>query len=100
MANWYLGTDLKFLVEMTAQGFSMDNNDWEVSVMCGTKTVSTFGKQDCIRDDDGNWYVCIKATLLKKGDLTLVAHALVPDTDFEDDIRNEVDKEKVGKILK
>lgn len=102
MANykWYLGTDLKFLVEMTASGFSMDDNDWSVTVYIGNKAVKEYDKSECVRDDDGNWYVCIQSDLLKKGDISLVGHARVPDTDFDDNYRDEVDKQLVGRMLK
>lgn len=100
MDNWYVGEDLKFLVEMTAPGFSMDDDDWSVTVRIGSKDVAEFKKEDCIRDNDGNWYVCIEADILSRGPLTLVGHARIPDMDFDDGIRDEIDAKSMGKIDK
>lgn len=98
--KWYIGEDLKFLVEMTATGFSMDDDDWSVTVMISNKPVAEFKKEDCVRGDDQNWYVCVPAEVLKKGPLTLVGHARIPDVDFEDDIRDEIEVKSMGKIEK
>ena len=100
MEEWYEGSDLKFLVEMTASGFDMDEDNWSVGVQCGTKIVRVYAKEECIQGEDGKWYVCIDRDVLRKGDLSLIAYADVPDTDFDDGYRNEVDKSRMGKILK
>lgn len=98
--GWYEGSDLKFLVEMTASGFNMDDDHWAVGVQCGTKIVRKYEKEECIRGNDGKWYVCVDRDVLKKGELSLVAYAAVPDTDFEDGFRDEVDKSYMGLIKK
>ena len=101
MDEWYIGSDLKFLVKMEASGFSMDDDEWEVLVKCGNKVVATFHKSDCIQGGDGEWYVCVPNDVLKNGDIHLVGHAWIPDDDFQSTgVRNEVEKVKVGTIKK
>ena len=98
METWYLPNDLKFLVEITASGFSMDDNDWRVGVKCGSKIVKTYNKSECVKGEDGNWYVCIEKSILKKGEFALIGYAEVLDPDFEDGIRSEADKVRIGRI--
>ena len=85
---------------MTSTGFSMDDDNWSVSVMCANKIVQVIPKEDCVKEEDNKWYVFINAEYLKKGDLTLVAHIYVPDSNFNDGYRDEVELAKVGKIIK
>lgn len=100
MENWYLGTDLKFHIEMTSTGFSMDDDDWSILVKNANKVIQEIPKSGCLREDDGEWYVHINAEHLKKGDLALVAHIYVPDPNFNDGYRDEIELVKVGKINK
>lgn len=88
----YDGTDLKIYVTMTASGFDMDDDDWDVSIKCGNKIVKTIPKADAQHGEDG-WFVCVKATDLRPGQIDIIGHAKIPDVDFDDDIRNEVEKE-------
>jgi len=96
----YLGTDLKVLIEMEAPGFSMEDDDWEVLLKSGGKTLKTFPKDECIEDEEGKFYICVRATDLKTGTIDIVFHALVPDEDWDDGIRNEVDKKVLAQIIK
>lgn len=95
---WFSGSDIKVKVELVCEGFDMDLNEWSVTVYHGGKKAHTYAKADCARDYDGGWYCFISRSHLKKnGVLTLVATAEVPDTDFPDGIRHEVDKVQIGK---
>lgn len=96
----YEGSDLKFLVEMTSEGFSMDDDEWSVGVQIGSKIVTTIPKEKCIKGEDGKWYVCVNKEFVKKGEFSLIAYAHVPDADFEDGDREEVFKQHMGNIQK
>jgi len=98
--SWWDGSDLKFLVDIQASGFDMDSDEWSVGVEVGTKIVKTYPKEECIKGDDGNWYVCIDKSYLRNGDLSLIAYASIPDADFDDGSRDEVDKQIMGRIKK
>lgn len=98
--NWYSGSDLKFLIEITADGFSMANDDWAISVCIDGKILHRYEKADCVQDGN-NWFVCISRDVLTKyGKLSLIAEAEVPDSDFEEDVRHEVDKVIIGTYSK
>lgn len=97
----YEGSDLKFVVELTSDGFDIDRDDWAVGVQVGTKILTTITKSEAIKSpEDGKWYICINKEYVKKGDLSLVAYAKVPDADFDDGVRDEVDKRFIGVIQK
>ena len=95
----YVGTDLKIKVELTCEGFSMVDDDFDVIVKCGntsikytTNPVATSDKSFVPIDDD--YYMYIPTTTLK-GLVTLVATLYVPDEDYTegDGIRHEVVKQ-------
>lgn len=95
----YLPNDLKYIVDIKAAGFDMDINEWSVGVKCGSKIVHIYTKDECIRDDNGKWFVCIEKEVLKKGDLYLIGYAEVPDSDFPDGYRSECDRSpKLGTL--
>lgn len=91
----YEGTDLKYAIVMEAPGFSMEEDDWSVEIRSGKKVLATYPKEDCIVDGDGQYYVCIEHDVLSVGTIDIVFRASVPDTDFPDGIRDEVDKKKL-----
>lgn len=86
------GSDLKIQVEMTASGFDMDTDDWSVGIKCGSKIVAIIPKADAIRNDSG-WFVCIRAEKLKTGLIEVIGYGKIQDNDFDDGIRNEVNKD-------
>lgn len=87
----YVGTDLKFLVEPTASGFNKTEDDWEVEVSRGNGKVFHFDRDDLARDEEDNFYVCFSTETYGSGlyMITIIAH--VPDVDFEDGYREEVE---------
>ena len=86
----YLGTELKFKVDISASGFSMDTDSWSVTISCG-KHSREFSKSDCISGDDG-WFVCFDTTEFGPGMYYAKVTAYVPDIDFNDGIRTEIKK--------
>lgn len=88
----YDGSDLKILVELTASGFDMFRDDWSVGIKCGNKIVKTIPKSEAIQHEDG-WFVTVRADDLRPGKIEVVGYAQIPDEDFDDGIRNEVDKD-------
>lgn len=95
MANnyTYIGEELKYAVQLTAQGFSMETDDFEIVASVGTRKV-TYKKADLIRSE-GTFYVVIDTSKFRKGDLYLTAYAYVPDADMPDGTRVEIDRQKV-----
>lgn len=108
MANFYKGTEIKFAFEITAEGFNMDTDDFDIEVasprnsVMGSKTGSSTsgGSEDLsIKKESGTWYAIAKTEGLSKGDLRAIATAHIPDTSAYDGVRNEVAVASLGTLL-
>lgn len=93
----FLGTEVKYLVQIEASGFDMARDDFEITIKRG-KIEHVFAKSDLIDElvsQDGiithNYYLCFDTAEFGKGTLTCIVRAYVPDTDFPDGLRTEVD---------
>lgn len=85
----FVGTELKFKIDIEAEGFSMDTDDFNV-VICRRNVKQVFNKQDLINDGEGNYYVCFDTADFGTGTISAIVTAYVPDTDFPDGLRTEV----------
>ena len=83
-----VGTKLKFKVEMTASGFSMDSDLWTVTVSRGPVS-HVYAKTDCVKGLDG-WFVGVDTTEFGAGTYYATLTGYVPDTDFQGGVRPEV----------
>ncbi len=92
----YTGTELKYLVTIQSPGFSMADDNFEITIKKGSVS-QTFKKEDLILRD-GNFYLCFDSTPFGGGIAEAVAKAFVPDADFDDGIRTEVHKVSLVKI--
>lgn len=93
MSEWQ-GADLKFLVEITAEGFDITRDDYTIVLKRGAKEVVV--DRSAIVESEGEYFLCLeKETLaeLGTGDIYVVTYAEVPDSDFSDSFRTEVDKQ-------
>lgn len=84
----FVGSDVKFRVTITADGFSQDTDNWDVTITRGS-TSHTYAKADCIQAIDG-WYVAFNTADFGAGRYTATIAAYIPDTDFPDGTRKEV----------
>lgn len=87
---WF-GGGAKFAVNMTCEGFDMNEDDWTITVTRGSKSIQ-FDKDTAIYDGEGQWYICIDTELLGQGLAMITFEALVPDTDFPSGFRKEIQK--------
>lgn len=92
----YFGTELKYLVTIESPGFSMADDQFEITVKRGTKEL-TFQKSDLVLRD-GNYYLCFDSSDLGTGEVVAIATAHVPDADFQDGLRTEVHKVDLVKV--
>ena len=83
-----LPTGLKYAVNMEAEGFSMDDDDWKITVY-GFADKLEFTRTNSVRDDDGQWYICIDTEVTGAGVLYIQFDAWVPDADFATGLRHE-----------
>lgn len=110
MSDFFKGTEIKFAVELVAEGFSMDDDEWELQVISG-KTSISIPKSSCQREvttidppvtDSSSssseppvevvtWYAIADTSTLSLGSVRVVATAHIPDTAAADGVRNEID---------
>ena len=88
--RYYIGTDLKFAITITADGFDMASDDYACELLCGFKKV-TVKKDDIVTGVDGESYLLVDTTQFPSGTLRWVVTASVPDGDYAKGYRNEVD---------
>ena len=100
MADYfYKGDEIKFSIELQAQGFSMDDDDFDIEVrssrggpvMRASKNASAEDGSLIIYESDGTWYGIVDTTDMTVGDLSVVATAHVPDAHANDGIRRQSD---------
>ena len=98
----FSGTERKFLVEINSPGFDIGRDEFEVVLTRGT-IQRVFHKSDMIREtytvvEDGvevektNFYLCFDTQDFGNGIIVATVVAHVPDADFADGIRDEVDE--------
>lgn len=85
----FIGTELKFKVDIEADNFSMAEDDFNV-VIQRRNVKKVFNKSDMVVDGEGNYYVCFDTAEFGVGTISAVVTAYVPDTDFPDGLRTEV----------
>lgn len=93
----FLGTERKYLIEIQSSGFDMDADDFDIEIKRGPNVIR-YSKADLIKDIEGNYYITVDTAELGAGAATMTVVAHVPDQDFDDGIRDEVDKFKFLRI--
>ena len=105
----WVGTLLKYKVEITAQGFSMDEDDFEIEVRRGKSSV-IIKKEDLIvnpveievegsgsgegtTETVNEYYMLVDTEALGAGKYEVVTRAFVPDSDAPEGIRTELNKQ-------
>lgn len=89
MERAFIGTELKFRINIEAGGFSMVDDDFTVTIKRGS-TQKIFSKADLARDAEDNFYVCFDSAEFGDGMIQAVITAYVPDAAFPDGFRTEV----------
>lgn len=92
----YLGNELKYIVDISASGFSMARDRFTIDIMRGPHVLH-FKKDDMEIDEDGHFCVCFDTALLGPGRVSAVITAFVPDSDFADGMRTE--KYKIENLI-
>lgn len=87
------GTGLKYAVNYTCEGFDIDTDDWTITVTRGRAALE-YTRDNATKDEEeGIWYITIDTTDLAPGDVYVTFDAYVPDSDFEDGVRHEIDEQ-------
>lgn len=125
MANMIKGEEQKFAINITAAGFSMDADNFDVTIssprnsVTGSKTgavadtsiqykvVSDDGAVTISREPDttengetvtGEWFVVVDTQYLNVGDLTVTTTAYIQDTAANDGVRKSLSRASLGPL--
>ena len=92
------GSEKKEQIEIVGEGFDMVRDDFDIILRRG-RNEKIFHKSDIIENvfiEDGEekheFILCYDTTDFGPGQLTCIVKAYVPDTDFPDGFRTEIDK--------
>lgn len=86
--RYYIGMDLKYLLQVECEGFDMDEDDFDVELRCGD--ICCKCKDSDVVKMGENWYLLVDTTKFKPGLLQVVFKAYVPDAAFKDGTRTEM----------
>lgn len=91
-----IGTEIKLNLNIEPVGaFTMDSYDWEAEVFsCGEAL--HIDKSEAIRVDDSNYMLLIDTNKTGAGTLKCKVTARIPDADFPDMTRTEVNTINTG----
>jgi len=117
---FYKGTEIKFIINLEAEGFSMDDDDFDIEVVSpksrvkGCKRtpredgpdVMIFKDADLVSSDSsssgdpgGTWCAIAETKDLDIGELRVIATAYIPDANANDGIRVEVVPSPLGRLV-
>lgn len=94
--KYFIGSDLKFKVEITASGFNQNTDEYTIDICCGNRELH-FTNEDVITEG-GSHYLLINTDLLRPGIMKMVVTAKVPDHMSTSGKRREVDVKNIGTI--
>ena len=97
--SYYVGTDLKFELDITASGFDMAEDDYEITLVSNNRSYDVESK-DIVTSTDGKQYLLVDTTKFPSGLIKMVVTAYVPDDDFPNAVRREVTKADLCYIKK
>lgn len=86
--EYYIGSDLKFKIDINATGFNQETDPYDIDVYCGKKRLHF--TQEHVKWCDDNFYLPVPTDKLAPGQLKIVITAHVPDDDFDDGYRDEI----------
>lgn len=90
------GTIIKAIVSIELPSrLTMDNVDFNCKFYVANNSL-TIKKTEMIRKDE-NHYICfIDTGIIGSGDIRLITTAYIPDADYKDGVRKEIEKTDVG----
>lgn len=96
--EYYIGSDLKFRIDISATGFNQETDPYDIDVYCGNKKLSF--TQANVKQCDDKFYLPVPTSTLSPGRLKIVITAHVPDADFSDGYRDEIVVKKLNYNIK
>lgn len=111
----YKGDEVKFAINLTAPGFSMDEDDFDIEVSSPkssvkaskelpTEALRIFREPEIDSDDQGEepqqgtWYAIVDTEQLSVGELRVIATAYVKDANAYDYVRKQIAVDSLGTL--
>ena len=95
----YKGTDLKFQIDISTEGFDMDSDDFKVVIKNLIKYEKVITKGEMLVTENGKYLFTLNTTELGTGEYVISTFAYVPDSDFDSGIRTEVTKQTLCVVI-
>ena len=87
-----IGTELKINVHLDRlDGYRMSDIDFSCDFFVYTNRKVTVNKEAMVKVDDDNYVACVDSTKLGVGKIMCRVTASIPDADFEDGLRTEIE---------
>jgi len=94
------GSDIKVELNATACGFTMDDDDFYVNLYVSPKNKHTIPKADMKKNLENGKYIFTAHTAdIGVGYYTMETVATVPDTDFAEGIRIEIERQRICRVI-
>lgn len=88
----YIGTEIKLNINIGPLGdMTMDDYDFKVELYCSPAKIVIKEKRGMVRSDGSNYIACIDTKEVGPGRLKGKVTAWIPDGDFDDQLRTEID---------
>ena len=96
-SRYFVGEDLKFKITLEAEGFVQDEDEYQIEFICGSYT-HTYTQDDIVKGADGCHYLLIPTSSLAPGVMKMIITVFVPDGDFLNGVRKEVESIVLGPL--
>lgn len=91
------GTIIKLVISLEIpSSLSMDDVDFECEFYCYADRPQHIKKDDMKRVDKDNYLCFVDTGIIGSGDIRLITTAYIPDADYKDGVRKEIEKTDVG----
>lgn len=94
----FVGTKLKYLVDISAAGFDITTDPFSITLERGSIR-RVFNKSDLMRGENQEYYLCFDTEDFGPGVVKATIIVKVPDSHFLDGYREEVQKFELVNIL-
>lgn len=127
MNTFYKGDEIKFAIDIKAPGFSMDDDDFEVEVKCGSTSIKGSKAQPTLglrifketgessssdwdssssdwdssssEEEKSEWFAIADTNELAIGTMRVVTTAFIVDAHANDGVRKDISVSTLGKLL-
>lgn len=94
----WVGTGLNIVVNITAEGFSMHDDDFSITFECGRKSI-VLTKDELVENEDGTFVAFVDTSKLSSGVLRATTVVHIADSNWEAGYRVEINKQDLFRLV-